>query len=85
MQVTAFPCMQINHAGDGGLYAEMIRDRSFEALAFQIAQDTRQNCTFEATAGNATLVGGNATLTGGNATLAGCNATDDTVGRHLER
>ena len=25
--------MQINHAGDGGLYPEMIRDRSFEAMA----------------------------------------------------
>ena len=25
--------MQINHAGDGGLYPEMVRDRSFEAMA----------------------------------------------------
>lgn len=25
--------MQINNAGDGGLYAEMVRDHSFEALA----------------------------------------------------
>jgi hypothetical protein len=24
---------QINHAGEGGLYAEMIQDRSFDALA----------------------------------------------------
>ena len=27
--------LQINNAGDGGLYAEMVRDRSFEALAAQ--------------------------------------------------
>lgn len=26
--------MQINHAGEGGLYAELIQDRSFDALAF---------------------------------------------------
>ena len=76
--LTAFSCMQINHAGDGGLYAEMIRDRSFEALAFQTAEDICQNCSSGATAGNATLAGGNATLAGGN-------ATEDTVGRHLER
>lgn len=25
--------MQINHAGEGGLYAEMVQDRSFDALA----------------------------------------------------
>ena len=78
MQVTAFSCMQINHAGDGGLYAEMIRDRSFEALAFQTAEVTCQNCSYRATAGNATLAGGNATIAGGN-------VTEDTVGRHLER
>lgn len=24
---------QINNAGDGGLYAEMVRDRSFDAIA----------------------------------------------------
>ena len=29
------PALQINNAGDGGLYAEMVRDRSFEALAAQ--------------------------------------------------
>ena len=29
------PGLQINNAGDGGLYAEMVRDRSFEALAAQ--------------------------------------------------
>ncbi len=27
-------CAQINHAGDGGLYAEMIKDRSFDAAAY---------------------------------------------------
>ena len=26
--------MQINHAGEGGLYAELIQDRSFDALAY---------------------------------------------------
>jgi hypothetical protein len=26
--------VQINHAGDGGLYAEMIKDRSFDAAAY---------------------------------------------------
>jgi hypothetical protein len=29
----AAPWPQIGHAGEGGLYAEMIQDRSFDALA----------------------------------------------------
>lgn len=28
------PCMQLNNAGEGGLHAELIQDRSFDALAY---------------------------------------------------
>jgi hypothetical protein len=27
-------CAQIQHAGEGGLYAELVQDRSFEGLAY---------------------------------------------------
>ena len=37
--------MQINHAGDGGLYPEMIRDRSFEAIAAYSSAKTYANDT----------------------------------------
>lgn len=48
--------MQINHAGEGGLYAEMVQDRSFDALAhatgfssgkedFMVVADTLLNIT----------------------------------------
>lgn len=38
--------MQINHAGEGGLYAELVRDRSFDALALSNQfTDTSPNMT----------------------------------------
>ena len=38
MQSTSYPTLtlQIQHAGDGGLYAELIQDRQFGGLAYSI-------------------------------------------------
>lgn len=37
------PTIQINHAGDGGLYGELIQDRSFDALAATSGFDQGDN------------------------------------------
>ena len=34
-------CVQINNAGEGGLYAEMIQDRSFDALSTTSGSDEK--------------------------------------------
>ena len=47
--------MQINHAGDGGLYPEMVRDRSFEAMAAYPAAKAYANDSFTYPAHNASV------------------------------
>ena len=37
--------MQINHAGEGGLYAELLQDRSFDALAIANGFNSSQATT----------------------------------------